>query len=170
MNRLRDNATLRWIAVLPAAVLGNVVAVLAVGIFFLLMPQDSVYRLLGAFLGWMTQAPTTEDMAQNFVLEPIRAYTIVVFGANTAPAYRRTTAICLAAAFFALSAFIVGLNWSTLAKVFVGGFWGLAAYIIIVYGLVVVALVLAVRHVSQANDERSYLTSPAEPPRGVSSP
>lgn len=147
----------------PAAVAGNIVAVLLVGLAFLLMPQDSIYRLLGALLGWMTQAPPTEDMAENFVLEPIRSYLIVMFAANTAPNFRRTTAIVVAALYFGVSAFAFGLYWPTISRVFSGGYWGLVAYLVLEYGLVILALVLAVRHVAKGHNETSFLTAAAAP-------
>lgn len=49
---------LRWAAVLPAAVGGYVAAVVGVQLAFAIVPNDSMYWLVGALLGWIFGLPT----------------------------------------------------------------------------------------------------------------
>lgn len=140
---------LRWVAVLPAAIAGYMLAVIAVLLLFALAPNDSLYFIVGWVAGWLsglTESPrdVTVDLFSAF----FRAWGFVTLGTMVAPSHRVQTAIALSGTALALIAFVLGLAALALIPI-LQDHWRLALYAAVYLALFVWGLVVAVRGVQE---------------------
>jgi hypothetical protein len=141
---------LRWIAVLPAAIVGYVAAVVGVNLAFLIAPNDSLYFLIGGAVRWLFGVEgDVRDLTTEVVSAFFRAWGFVALGVKVAPSHRVQTAIALSGVAIAVLAFLLGALALALLATVGASSWRLLLYALVYFTLYVWGLVYAVRDVQK---------------------